>query len=67
MRLLQLHSYSPPAAGMTVAIGIRVRTLTIGNSRTANRQNVRCGAPARTIWCRRAAKCLAQIAKVFDV
>lgn len=46
MRLRQLHFSSRRPAGMTAVTATHAKTLTTGNSRTANHQNARCGEPA---------------------
>jgi hypothetical protein len=43
MRSPQLHFSSRRPAGMTAATGTHAKTLTTGNSRTANHRNARCG------------------------
>ena len=56
MRLPQLHLFLRRPAGMTAAIATHVKTLTTGNSRTANHQNVRYGEPAQMTSYRRVAR-----------
>jgi len=56
MRSPQLHLLSCRPAGMTAATATHVKTLTTGNLRTANHQNVRYGEPAPMTLYRRVAR-----------
>ena len=53
---LQLHFSSRRPADTTAAIATHAKTLTTGNSRTANHQNAPCGEPALMTSYRRVAQ-----------